>query len=131
MFIVCNSPNNLARRESRQKLTYALVQQGVRCVGCDLSERLKDKSPFVHGGMGNDQSGYFDDEVAIKNDIDVDDARAFGLRTHASHVFFESECSGEKLGRGKLRIKCDNAVQEPGLRGHLHGLGFVERRLRS
>jgi len=104
VFIVCNSPNNLTGRESSQKLTYALVQQGVRCVGCDLSERLKDKSPFVHGGMGNDQSGYFDDEVAIKNDIDVDDARAFGLRTHASHVFFESECSGEKLRRGKLRI---------------------------
>ena len=34
--------------------------------------------------MGNDQSGYFDDEVAIKNDIDVDDARAFGLRTHGN-----------------------------------------------
>ena len=107
------------------------MQYGVRRVGCDLSERLKDKSPFVHGGMGNDQSGCFDDEVAIKNDIDVDDARAFGLRTHTSHILLKSERSGEKLRRWELRIKGDNAVQEPGLRGDLHGLCFVERRLRS
>ena len=61
----------------------------------------------------------------------IDDARTFFLRSPPPHLLLDVENAGEQLLGRFLRIQLNRAIQEPGLRGEFHRLGFIERRNRD
>ena len=51
--------------------------------------------------------------VAEEQNIDVDDARAFGLKAFAAHFMFDVQNGRHEFLRSFCRLQSDNTVQEP------------------
>ena len=62
----------------------------------DLRKRLQHETPLMQCWMRNGQSGLVDYLVAKEKDVDVDEARAFGLKTLASQGAFDLEQTLQK-----------------------------------
>ena len=65
--------------------------------------------------------------AAEQQNIDVNNARPFLLLALPPHCLFEIQNARDQLPRHLFRVQLDRAIQEPGLRCHLHGLSFVKR----
>ena len=91
-------------------------------------ERFQHKAALLHGRMRNREAGIVDNQIAKQENVDVDDARPFLLRSASAHPLLDVENAGEQFLRRLLRIQRDSTIQEPRLGGKFHGFGFVERR---
>lgn len=97
------------------------------CVGRDFRERREDETARSHGGMWDGKRGCVENLIAEQKDIEIDNARAFGLGATASHGFFYGKQRRHELGRGSFGIEGDGGVEKPGLIGEVDRLGLVER----
>lgn len=54
------------------------MQCGMAHFGSDFGEGREDKRALVHGWVGQREFGGGEDDVVVEQQIEVDDARAFG-----------------------------------------------------
>ncbi len=97
------------------------------CVGCDLSQRLQHEAAPMHCRMRQAEVGRRKNRIPEQQEVDVDNARAFRLRTLSSHFLLDLKHSREEISRRQIRTQRYSAIEEPGLRGELNGLSFIER----
>src|SRR5580704_10303991 len=97
----------------------------------DLSQRFQHKSALAHTGMRNRQTRVVDNQTAKQQNVDVDNARTFFLRSLPPHLLLNLENPGEQFLRRSLRNQRNSTIQKPSLRGEFHRFGFVERRNRG
>src|SRR5580704_6831941 len=93
----------------------------------DLGQRLQYEAALLHGGMRDGQALLVNDRVIKQENVDVDDARTFFLRSAATQLLLDVENAGEQLFGALISIQGDGTIQKPGLCGEFHGFGFVER----
>src|SRR5271166_1924594 len=72
------------------------------------------------------QIGSGDGVVAVEEDVEVDEARAFGEGFFAAHLRFNVAQSGEELKGGKIGLRCQDGIQKPRLVEKVDGLGFID-----
>ena len=92
----------------------------------DFGERDEDEVSQKHAGMWDLEIGSGDGVVAVEEDVQVDQARAFGEGFFAAHLRFDvAECREELRGR-EIGLRFEDGVEEPGLIEIINGLGFVD-----
>lgn len=119
---------DLVVAEGMEELQHGSVQGGVLPVGCDLGERREDEAAFVQGGVREREHRVVADGIAVEQQVEVDDARAFGwgVRAVAAHGVLDGEKAAEEVGRGDLCFQERGGVGEPGLVGVADGFGLVK-----
>jgi len=80
--------------------------------------------------MWNDEVRCLHYEISVERNVDVDYARAFRLRSQASHCPFYGKTSDEQFAWREQRIEGHSTIQKPRLREQLHRFGFIKGRLR-
>jgi hypothetical protein len=117
--------------EGGPELVDGLVEEGVEDIGGDLSEGFQDEAALVHARVGNCEIRFVKDLIAIKEQVEIDDARSvFEVAVAAAaEVAFDAEELGEELAGGERGFELDGAVDElAGARGCVDGVGFEEVR---
>lgn len=94
----------------------------------DFRQGRQHKSSILHCGMRNGQLRRVNDGIVGQQNVDIDVAWTFLLRSLATHRFLESEKRVQQLWRGPIRIESNSAIEKPRLLDHLDRFGFVERR---
>jgi len=96
----------------------------------EFVERDQDEPPLVKPRMGNRQSRFIDDAVAVEQQIEIDGAGTGPVGLVAAQCLLDFPEDGEQtLGR-ELRFKLHDSVQEPAvsrMRAVLHRLGLVQQ----
>ena len=92
----------------------------------NLGERREDEVSLEHARMGDLEIGCGDDFVSVKEDVEVDQARAFGERFLAAHLRFDFAERSEKLNSRKIGLRLEDGVEEPRLVEIIDRLGFVD-----
>ena len=65
------------------------MKQGMTCLWRNFGKRLKHKTAAMHGRMRNLEAGLVDNAIVIKQDIDIDLARALLAEALPTHEPFE------------------------------------------
>jgi len=115
--------------QSLQDLAGRPLEYWVNHVWGDLGERFEDETTFVHCRMRDSKSGSVDHAIVVKQQIEVDGARA--LRHRGGAVAAEFALDGEQgfhqfLGR-QSGLDAHDGVHEVWLRGVADRLGLIER----
>ncbi len=91
--------------------------------GRDLGEGFEDEAALGHGGMRQGQFRGFEHQPIEPEQIEVDDAGAFGCNSlaPASHGVFESEQRAQEGKRFEVGLEQDRGVEEARLVEKVHG----------
>src|ERR1035441_5110447 len=111
-----------------QQLANSFLQQRDLYVRRDFRQRFQHKPPFGHRRMRHRQRWRVDVGRAEQQDVDVDDARALGLRSLPSHGALDIQDAGKEFSRDQFRPHGHGTIQEPWLLGKFDRLGLIERR---
>ena len=98
-----------------QQFAYALAQQRVNGIRCNLGKRFKNKPSLVHQRVGDDEPVVLDGHVAIEQYVyvyyTVVVVAALGFLC-APHFAFNALGGVEQFKRCNVGIECRNAVEE-------------------
>src|SRR5208283_2200362 len=67
-----------------------------------------------------------DGVVAVEENVQIDEARAFGEGFAAAHGGFDGAKFVQQIEGGQIGLRFENGVEKPGLFEEVHGLGFVD-----
>src|SRR5271157_4516629 len=95
-------------------------------IGSDFSQGSKDEAAIQHAGMGDLQLGSGDGFVVVEEDVEINEARAFGEGFLAAHGGFDGVELLQEIERGQNSLRFEGGVEEPGLFEIINGLGFVD-----
>jgi len=96
--------------------------------GGDFGEGGEDEAAFVQGGVGEGEFGGLQDLVGVEEEIEVDDAGAFGWGggAVAAHGVLDGEEAAEEVEWGKGGFEEGGGVEEARLVEVTDGVGGVE-----
>ena len=105
------------------------LQDGVDGFGGDLGQGLKNESSFVHKWVGDDQFLAADDQVAVKKQVDVDEAGLPFFAADAAEQLLDLQNSMKQGVRAEGGFDLGGGVEEWGrIGGAADGGVFEERR---
>jgi hypothetical protein len=104
------------------------MEGGMLESGGDFGEGGEDEAAFVQGGVGKGEIGCLHDEIAVEQEVEVDDARAFGWGGGAvsTHGVLDGEEVVEEVEWGESCVEEGGGVEEAGLVEVANGVGGVE-----
>jgi len=94
----------------------------------EVRQRDEDEGALVQARVGEGQPGDAEDEVIVKEDVHVNQARAPAYGCHAAEISLEVFEMFEEGGRLQVRFGAHDHVQEGGLVGDAPGRGLVNGR---
>jgi len=98
----------------------------VHQVGADLSQRNEDEGPLLQTGMGDHQLRRLYDEVTIKKDVDIDEARGVGKAGRPAQCNLDALDYRQQLEGAYLSGSTANGVEKEGLLLITQGLGLIK-----
>ena len=95
---------------------------------CNLCERGEDEGALVQAGMGQDEFWRGEHDVAVEEDVEVDDAGAVGDGggAVAAHLLLDGEKCSEELLRRERGAQQSGGIEEVRLVEVADGGGVVE-----
>jgi hypothetical protein len=104
------------------------MECGVLQGGSDFGERSEDEAAFVQGRVGEDEFGCLHDEVAVEQEVEIDDARAlgWGRGAVAAHSMLDGEKVVKEVEWGKGGVEESGRVEKARLVEIADGVGGVE-----
>src|SRR4030065_937221 len=94
-------------------LENTLIKPGMNYVRRNFHKRGKNKSPFVHVRMGDNQIIVFDDCIIIEENVEVYNPRPPLHSPCTSHLIFYFQAAGEEFMWREGSHYLYNASQEP------------------
>ena len=79
--------------------------------GSNLVQRLQDKEPLVHAGMGHDEILRITNQVSIKKQIEVDRSRSIALAAHPAELSLDFKEGTQKLAGRQIGLQPGGGVQ--------------------
>ncbi len=101
--------------------------------GGDFGERHEDEGALREAGMRNFKVGFRKDEIAVKENVEIEGAGAVGDGggAIATEGTFNKKEGGEEDARSERGINRDDGIEEAGLIGEADGSGGIEPRPRG
>jgi len=91
----------------------------------NFRQRLQHKAPQVHPRMRDLQFGRVDCFLAVQQNVEINQSRAFRDELLAAHVSFDLPQRLQQCSRRQLRLCFNGAVKEPRLIQIIDGFGLV------
>lgn len=113
----------------REELLDALVFDRMAQGGSDFRERHQNEAPLIHPRMRNFELLSANDTGAIKQYIQIDDARASAHGVLAAEFIFDFLEGSQQLARHQIGFNFQDTVQKPGLGGDVDRFGRINRGL--
>jgi len=123
----------VSRREIDEELCCGEAGTRIAKSGSDFGEGYENESALRKPGMRNFEAGLRKDEIAVKENVEVEGAGAVGDRGGAittEKALDEKEC-GKEGARSERSVKDDNGIKEAGLICEADGGSGIERRTRG
>jgi hypothetical protein len=101
--------------------------------GSDFGERYEDECALREAGMRNFKAWLRKDEIAVKENVEVEGARAVGDGggAIATEEALDEKEGGEEGARSERSVKDDDGIEEAGLMGEADGGSGIEPRTRG
>lgn len=94
--------------------------------GSNLGERDENETTRQHSRVRHLKFGKIDGFVAVKEDVQVDEARAFGKSFCAAHGLLDVLESPQEFQWRERGLGFYSTIQEPGLVEIVDGFGFIK-----
>ncbi len=80
-------------------------------IGGQLGQRFQHEAAFMQSGMGQSEHRRLDDQIADKEQVDVNDTGLPTITTRPSERSFDGKCNGQQVRRRKRCMDAEDGVQ--------------------